>query len=652
MPTLFDTTELQTGSNKIDVVKMDFAGVEAMTWQELFTGFDTLHAITFSSGLQFVMKLLEMFQNAEIIFGCEAVMSFSLQEIMAYQNKLLERLRNNMSAAKSILLDRIDAGEVLIFVAREQLSHEKIYLLSAEDGRKRVIMGSANMSYNAFSGIQRENICFIDGDEAYNWYYDVFLSLRENSTDEISHSALVMADLEDNIEELPIARTIRLQRAMVLEPQDNKADVEFVLDMHKLANGLTPMLPKAEKKNGRLLVNPETVIKLKKAVQTENIRMKEQRSEYPQLIVDVFNSRVTLNDMELNLTLNTDDVAKDVQLFLRYMDGYKRFHGDYENMQYRYFEFANWFFCSPFMAVMRDMAARFDQNRLPYPVFGLVYGQSKAGKTSFLETLLKMMIGQKPKIAAQEFTRSSIEKLKLMVQGAPIIVDDMVQNRFNQHAIETIKTDDFGVAEHLVNYSAVVISANEDVKAVSPEVIRRTVICRVEAGLTNTEVMRNNVVRSVQKEIGTAFYREYLHRMLALVPDLLAEMQSDEEESSPDILKVSSEIIVNIMQEYNDLPPYIRPLTLDNYFSEKVTGKYAIKTIKDAWANSRKSFDVKLRSNELCYNVGVHYEADRLLKELPETLEARKVRDSVVMNLAEAKEFFGIDFKQSWLPWR
>ena len=101
-----------------------------------------------------------------------------------------------------------------------------------------------------------------------------------------------------------------------------------------------------------------------------------------------------------------------------------------------------------------------------------------------------------------------------------------------------------------------------------------------------------------------------------------------------------------------DLPPYIRPLTLDNYFSEKVTGKYAIKTIKDAWANSRKSFDVKLRSNELCYNVGVHYEADRLLKELPETLEARKVRDSVVMNLAEAKEFFGIDFKQSWLPWR
>lgn len=78
------------------------------------------------------------------------------------------------------------------------------------------------------------------------------------------------------------------------------------------------------------------------------------------------------------------------------------------------------------------------------------------------------------------------------VHGAPIIVDDLTNDRFKQHAIETIKNDDFGIAEHLVNYPAVVISANEDVKAVAPEVIRRTVICRVQAGLTNTEVMSSN----------------------------------------------------------------------------------------------------------------------------------------------------------------
>ena len=157
-----------------------------------------------------------------------------------------------------------------------------------------------------------------------------------------------------------------------------------------------------------------------------------------------------------------------------------------------------------------------------------------------------MMIGQKPKLSAPDFTRSSIEGLKRTVKGAPILVDDLTNTRFNQHAIETIKNDDFGVAEGLLHYPAVVISANEDVKAVAPEVIRRTVICRVQAGLTNTEVMRSSVVRTVQREIGTALYREYLRRMLAIVSDLLEEMKSEEAGSAPDILAASSRVLADM----------------------------------------------------------------------------------------------------------
>ena len=203
-----------------------------------------------------------------------------------------------------------------------------------------------------------------------------------------------------------------------------------------------------------------------------------------------------------------------------------------------------------------------------------------------------MMIAQKPKIAAQSFTHSSIEGLKRTVQGAPIIVDDMVNTRFNQHAIDTIKTDDFGVADHLMNYSAIVISANEDIKTVSPEVIRRTAICRVEAGLTSTEVMKSNVVRAVHREIGTAFYREYLRRMFEIIPDLIESMKSDNVESAPDLLKYSSNIIVSIMNEHVDTPEYIRPLTLDHYFSEQVTGKYAITTVRSAWKTNKKAFSL------------------------------------------------------------
>ena len=120
--------------------------------------------------------------------------------------------------------------------------------------------------------------------------------------------------------------------------------------------------------------------------------------------------------------------------------------------------------------------------------------------------------------------------------------------------------------------------------------------------------------------------------------------------SAPDILAYSSEVIVSIIKEYCDsLPEYIRELSLDDYFSEHVTGKHAKEYIIGAWKTTPKAFVVQAKTNELRYNAGQTYEADRLMKELPETLEARKSREWVVMNLEEARNFFGIDFKRPLL---
>ena len=635
----------------LDVVRMEFVEADTLRWQDLFSGFDTLRAITYSSAIGFVYQLADMFEDVEVIFGCEDVLSYSLQEIMAYQCKLVDRMRETASKMKIDLMSRVEDNTLHFFVAREKLSHEKIYLLSASDGRKRVVMGSANMSYAAFGGRQRENICYIDGSSAYEWYLNSYNEFRDECTDQIFKETLAIADDGEHIEEIPIARTVRAKKALMLETvETSKEDVRFALDVKGLAARFASSVPKADKK-GKILLSPERIKIIRRQIVADKTKEKELRSEYPQLEVFVDEGTVKLNGDNMDLAPSREEITQDVSLFLRYMGGYEKFHGDVAGMQRRYFEFANWFFCSPFMGCMRDMAVHYNQNTLPYPVFGLVYGQSKAGKTSFLETLLKMMIGQKTKISAPDFTRSSIEGLKRTVKGAPIIVDDLTNTRFNQHAIETIKNDDFGIADHLVHYPAVVISANEDVKAVAPEVIRRTVVCRVQAGLTNTEVMRSNVVRTVQREIGTAFYREYLRRMLEVVPDLLEEIKCDENESAPDILAVSSAIIVSIIKEHTeeDLPAFVRELTLDDYFSERVTGSYAMKVICDAWKTSQTSFEISERTNELRYNAGATWEADRILKELPETLEAHKSRDWLVMNLNDAKEFFGIDFKKSWL---
>lgn len=139
--------------------------------------------------------------------------------------------------------------------------------------------------------------------------------------------------------------------------------------------------------------------------------------------------------------------------------------------------------------------------------------------------------------------------------------------------------------------------------------------------------------------------------MMEIIPDLQENMKDETAENAPDILAESSRILGEIFNEFakGELPSYIRALTLEDYFSEKVTGSYAIKTIRNAWKTSRPSFELSERTNELRYNAGAPYEAERILKELPETLEAHKSRDWVVMNLEVAREFFGIPFKKSWL---
>ena len=107
-----ESFDIASARPHLDVVKMDFIEAESLTWQELFEGFDTLHAITYSSGIGFVYQLLEKFSDAEIIFGCDEVISYSLQEIMAYQCKTIERMKDTAGKMKLDLVSRIDAGSL------------------------------------------------------------------------------------------------------------------------------------------------------------------------------------------------------------------------------------------------------------------------------------------------------------------------------------------------------------------------------------------------------------------------------------------------------------------------------------------------------------------------------------------------------------
>ena len=134
--------------------------------------------------------------------------------------------------------------------------------------------------------------------------------------------------------------------------------------------------------------------------------------------------------------------------------------------------------------------------------------------------------------------------------------------------------------------------------------------------------------------------------MLPVVSDMIEQMKDDEPEA-PDVLAASSKVICEILSENsNKIPQYIRELSLVDYFGEKITGKPAIDRIKQAYRINRKDFKVIKRNNELRYDAGEKWDAERMLKELPENLEARRSNTTIIMNLSEARDYFEEKFNK------
>ncbi|MGV8906434.1 MAG: phospholipase D-like domain-containing protein [Acetobacterium sp.] len=656
---MFDMNEITTGiskkeklfeAKKLEVVKMNFVEQVKVTWEELFKGYDKLYSTTYSSSMKFLCDVLENFEYSEVIFGFEGVLNYTLEETIAFQDRFLERIRSTKNLSQEKLLTKIDDGNLKLYVSRSQMSHEKINLLESHDGRKRVILGSANLSYSAFNGKQRENICFIDGNQAFDYYYEQFEAFKENCSDNISSKAIAIGNYEDNLLDLPVMETIKVQKSMIIEPVDeHDEDIKFVFDVNELAKKIPPITPATSKSKKRTLITLDEMKKIQKKIKTVVEKERVQRKEFPKLVLDIGASKARLNEKELDLNPSMENVKKDADLFLKYMTGYEEFYGDSAELQERYYAFANWFFLTPFLATFKITAILNDKPKELYPMFGILCGQSKAGKTTFLQTLLTMMIGQKPMMSANEFKKSTINALKYEVMGVPIIIDDIVGKRFNEHAPEIIKDDEFGVAGNLLHYPAIVISANEDVKAVKTELIRRTVVSRVKGGRTNTDIMKSNIVPKIQKNIGTAFYREYLKRMMVVLPDHLDNLKK-EDGISADLMEVSSKVLFGLFNDC-ECPPqhYIKILTIDDYFGDKITASNVIQIIQDAWAIDKKLFQIDKKANKLIYNALEVYVANRLVSELPEYLEAKQNGKNLVMDLKQSQSFFDRKFKKSLL---
>lgn len=453
----------------LSVVKAVYADTVETNWEELFDGFDRLYAITFSSGIEFVNKVINKFSYAEVVFGCEKIIANDIAAIMSVQIDSVQRLAKSKSAGN--LANRLDDGSLQLYVSRDTKSHEKIFILeSADHKRVRVITGSANMSASAFCGIQRENIVCFDDEAAFSHYKVLFETFKETCSDNVSYKAVVNTMnqedyLKENIKEVPVFQSIEKQKLVFLEQAQPEDEVEYeiVADVKKMQELVKPIMPKMPVQANRIVVAAEPMRVFGKRYTEVRRVAAEAVKQLPKLHIDYDAGTMTFNDENIDLNPNLSEVAKNIKSIQKFFSGMDYFYGDVEQAKKDYFKYMTWYLATPFMAYLRYFASRNNYDTKLFPMYGVIYGDSNGGKTTFIKFLVKLMCGETVKMnTTEDFTATRIDGLKRVCEGLPLNIDDLAKTQFQNHSERVIKNDEWGISDRLVNYPAVSITSNKN----------------------------------------------------------------------------------------------------------------------------------------------------------------------------------------------
>lgn len=445
--------KVSISTQALNVVKAVYADTVETNWEELFDGFDRLYAITFSSGIEFVNKVINKFSYAEVVFGCEKIIANDIAAIMSVQIDSVQRLAKSKSAGN--LANRLDDGSLQLYVSRDTKSHEKIFILESTDHKRvRVITGSANMSASAFCGIQRENIVCFDDEAAFSHYKVLFETFKETCSDNVSYKAVVNTMnqedyLKENIKEVPVFQSIEKQKLVFLEQAQPEDEVEYeiVADVKKMQELVKPIMPKMPVQANRIVVAAEPMRVFGKRYTEVRRVAAEAVKQLPKLHIDYDAGTMTFNDENIDLNPNLSEVAKNIKSIQKFFSGMDYFYGDVEQAKKDYFKYMTWYLATPFMAYLRYFASRNNYDTKLFPMYGVIYGDSNGGKTTFIKFLVKLMCGETVKMnTTEDFTATRIDGLKRVCEGLPLNIDDLAKTQFQNHSERVIKNDECTVS--------------------------------------------------------------------------------------------------------------------------------------------------------------------------------------------------------------
>ena len=674
-PTSLFREKAPSERRSLTVFRAEMIARDEVSWQELFSGFDTLKAITFSSGLDLILELSGMFRDIEITFGSERILSrehaaleqashlaqgYTFVDAVADQKAFLESLASELGKSARALLARV-ADETLRFrLLRKMPSHEKLYLL-ASGTNYRVITGSANLSLAALSGRQKEVYVVFDGEAAYR-AFDEYYARDAGEAAHVPVDCLIVPAVDGTG---PQPRTAPIPVTEVPCVQMLAAGVAIIEERPKLpSTGLTAQALKLATiegtrlrgleldgmKGGKTVISAASFFRAYRAHQTAPTdATTEDRIARVSIAID--RGEVFLDDalwLGPNSPIEAKDVRADAVLLVDYLSSFANFFGNSAGAIRSYWTFLTWLYAAPLAPTLRQTAVLNSGDPLAYPMFGILYGRPNGGKSWFSEIAATSMFGPVWKqLRGASFTANRVLGLREQLGAIPLLIDDVNRDRFTREVPDLVKFD----RERSSLYAPVILSTNKQVSAVSPDVRKRAVVCLVDAAIPDQQSASKEIAHRAHANIGTELYRAYLTRLLPSILPMQEQIVA-RPMAPPDLIDASSRILRDLIAEHvKDVPEWMTPVTNSERLA--MNDRPLLDQLNDIAASNEERIVINRRAGELTLTfAGDNVQANNFEKLVPAFALKRRFADTVTIDLKALEKIYGeqtFSRRRSWL---
>lgn len=474
--------------------------------EEIFDSnrFYEIKAVTFSADESFLNKYLTPFKSVDLVIGIQDV-DVQVRGLKALENET----KNLIESQKAIIkkkqirffenLSRENQESIVeekwkLRVPISSTIHSKFYFLK-NDSETRLIFGSANLSFQAFSNKrnQFENIVIFDNSPLFSQFEEYFNEITLTCTDFITKAIRKKAKskikvLDENEETFSVRFTqdesAKLQidvskdvvkefNDVIVKEEDSVAlpiieEIKTIdekqkiienekkeeLEVEKFAYELSiNTISRQAKKKESMVVTPETFAKKIKPKLEVKIAIKlNQSTPERELLFSKDTDRgfgrsglyieENGNTKPFGQKAGKEEIKNSIESIVKLIENYRKYVIDYnDNYGSRIIEIILYAFTSPFLQDIR-FKLESDSEKLDVPQFLFIGGTAGSGKSNLLQILQKMLGLSKSKpilynnIIPTGRTKKAdtITQIQLWMNEnnvAPILIDEIDEEFFS-----------------------------------------------------------------------------------------------------------------------------------------------------------------------------------------------------------------------------